>query len=369
MMSDVQTSFSRYRAHCKRGRLRSSPMCGFMLVCLLAVVFAPTSIFATTLTEYKESIKHLKENILALLDEVGTAAEKQVSEGKFLSEATQLLPAEEKIEWQGTTVETDNRWLTDKIIEYKNAPKNAPKKDAILTEIYERLDAIEQKIEQLKNPGTENHTKDEDKQKLAEILRREEYQKPEAQEESLFQKIYRKILEWLASLFPCPNLPESPETEFQSVPFVLQIILYILVLGLIGFLIYKFSPFFANRFRQREKKEKKERVILGEKLMANENATTLFDEAEKLALNGNLRGAIRKGYIALLCELSDRKIIGLANHKTNRDYLRDVRRRHELYENMNGLTANFERHWYGFDAANETDWEKFRQEYKKVVSL
>ncbi len=145
-------------------------------------------------------------------------------------------------------------------------------------------------------------------------------------------------------------------------------LLYALVLGLIGFLIYRFAPFSANRFRQRVKKEKKDRVILGERLSADETAQNLFSEAEKLASEGNLRGAIRKGYIALLCELSDRKIIGLAQHKTNRDYLRDVRQRQELHENMNGLTSNFERHWYGLNNAEEKDWEEFRQSYKKAVN-
>ncbi len=338
----------------------------FVFLCLIAV-FIPSSIFATTLAEYKENIEHLKEDILDILDEDWTAAEKQTFEREFLAEVPQLLPAEEKIEWQGATIETDYRWLTDKIIEYTEEVKNVSKKEAILTEIYERLDAIEQKIDQLENPVAENRTKDEDKQKLAEILRREEYQKPEIQGESLFQKIYRKFLEWIEYLFPRPNLPETSPTDFQSVRIILQIILYSLVLGLIGFLLYKFAPFFVSRFRQKEKKEKSERVIFGEKLLANENAATLFDEAEKLALNGNLRGAIRKGYIALLCELSDRKIIGLANHKTNRDYLRDVRKRRELYEGMNGLTANFERHWYGFDAVDETDWENFRQGYKNII--
>ncbi len=92
-----------------------------------------------------------------------------------------------------------------------------------------------------------------------------------------------------------------------------------------------------------------------------------FAEAENLAGQGNLRGAIRKGYIALLCELADRKIIGLSQHKTNRDYLKDVRKQNELYKNMSGLTNNYERHWYGFDDAEESDWEEFRNSYKKAV--
>jgi len=132
-------------------------------------------------------------------------------------------------------------------------------------------------------------------------------------------------------------------------------------------LIYRFAPFFAERFRRRASEDKGERVILGEKLAAHEDAQTLFDEAEALARAGNLRGAIRKGYIALLCELSDRKVIGLAQHKTNRDYLRDVRKKRALYENMSGLTRRFERHWYGFEAADEADWQEFREIYRQAV--
>jgi hypothetical protein len=146
-----------------------------------------------------------------------------------------------------------------------------------------------------------------------------------------------------------------------------MIVIFVLVLALIGFLLYKFAPLIGFKVRHRTKKEKKDRVILGERLAADENAGSLFSEAERLARDGNLRQAIRKGYIALLCELSDRKLIGLAQHKTNRDYLRDVRRRHALYQNMSGLTDNFERHWYGFENADEKDWEEFRRTYKKAV--
>jgi len=250
--------------------------------------------------------------------------------------------------------------------EYAKETENSPNRETILTAVYERLDALEQKVEETENAEAGSRTKDEDKQKLSEILRREEYQKPEEKQESLFQKLYRKIMKLLAGLFSKPNLPESSASGFQSLSLVLQMLLYALILGVIGFLAYRFAPLFLNRFRQREKREKKERVILGERLSADETAQNLFKEAERLAQTGNLRGAIRKGYIALLCELSDRKVIGLAHHKTNRDYLRDVRKKRELYENMNNLTSNFERHWYGFETTDLEDWENFRNGYKKA---
>jgi hypothetical protein len=144
-------------------------------------------------------------------------------------------------------------------------------------------------------------------------------------------------------------------------------LLYAVVLGAIGFLIYRFAPFFISKYRLKERGEKQERVILGERLAADETSQNLFSEAERLAREGNLRGAIRKGYIALLFELSERKTIRLSQHKTNRDYLLDVRQQNDLYQNMSGLTNNFERHWYGSDAAEEKDWDDFKEEYRKAV--
>ena len=48
-------------------------------------------------------------------------------------------------------------------------------------------------------------------------------------------------------------------------------------------------------------------MILGEHVSADESAHDLLAEAERLAGEGRLREAIRKGYIAVLCDLADRK--------------------------------------------------------------
>jgi len=338
-------------------------------LCLLFILLSPLPIFAATLAQYREKIQNAKD----LTDELNYLDEEELSpaehskyEREIFIKLRQSLPPTEKVEWKGTSIETNNRWLQDKLNEFEKEAENSPKRTAILTEISERLSAIEQKINELENPTASNRTKDEDKQKLNEILRREEYQKPEVKE-SLFERIMKKISEWLGQNVPRPEIPQTPTSGFQSFSLILQILLYTVILGAIGFLIYRFAPYFITRFQNREKREKKDRVILGERIAASESADNLFAEAERFAREGNLRGAIRKGYIALLCELSDRKIIGLSQHKTNRDYLRDVRKKRELFENMNGLTVNYERHWYGSDTTEEKDWEDFRQGYKKAV--
>lgn len=342
----------------------------FFLICFVFIAISPVSIFAKTLRQYRESVRYARDLTITMLypdEENAPTKNSRIPESEILTKIRKSLPPGEKIEWQGTSIETNNLWLKENLDEFEAEPKISPKRRLILTSIGERLDALDGKLAELENPPAQNRAKDEDKQKLAEVLRREEYQKPEKEEESIFQKIYRKITEWLASFFPRPDFSGGSLNGLGSLSFVLQMLLYALVLGVIAFLIYKFAPFLAGRFRRKIKKEKSERVILGERISAEETAQNLFAEAENLAREGNLRGAIRKGYIALLCELADRKIIGLSRHKTNRDYLRDVRAKNELYQNMNGLTVNFERHWYGFESAEEKDWEEFRNGYRRAV--
>jgi hypothetical protein len=329
-----------------------------------------SAVFAATLPEYKKKIHNARNSVgILLYSDVDDSnkTENLFSERRTLTEIRAGFSAAEKVEWKGDSIEVENGWILEKLAAFENE-SNSTKRKAILNEIYERLGAIETKVDELEKALEAGLSKDENKQKLAEILRRAEYQKPEAKKENILQKKWREFQEWLDSVFPKSKMGAPSTGSFQSFSYVLQLIIFAVVFGIIGFLIYRFAPFLRQRFKMREKKDKGARVILGETLAADETSQNLFAEAERLAREGNLRAAIRKGYIALLCELSDRKVIGLAQHKTNRDYLRDVRNRKELFQNMTNLTGSFERHWYGFDSTDEQDWEDFRQTYKQAVS-
>ena len=276
------------------------------------------------------------------------------------------LPASETIEWPSGSVVTENGWLGARLKVFMDETDRSTRA-AILSEISERLLAISVSTGELQNADEGDRSKDQDKQKLAEILRREEYQKPQAREENLFSKWWREFLDWLLRVVPLPESTPGVPSGFGSVQFWLQIVIYILVIGLTAFFIYRFAPFLFGGSRGRAKNKKQDRVILGERIGAEESAADIFSEAEQLARDGNLRAAIRKGYIALLCDLSDRRIVRLARHKTNRDYLSDVRKSDVLYENMAGLTSNFERNWYGLRAAEQRDWEDFRNLYRQTI--
>lgn len=344
-------------------------VCGFCLVCCLIFNF---SILAKTIGEYRKNIETAQSLTNRLLNPSNKDTENtnyaEYQRG-LLAKIRENISVSEKIEFGKTEVETNNRELIEKLDELENENVlNSTESYEILSEINERLGAVVQKLDELESSVAAESTKDENKRKLAEILRREEFQK-NVEEKSLFQKIRDAVLEWIASLFPeSETVAPSSFEGLKSLSVILQILIYAVVLGIIGFLIYRFAPFLLERFRrEKEQKEKTERVILGEKLASGASSEDIFSQAESLAGNGNLREAIRKGYIALLCDLNERKIIGLSRHKTNRDYLRDVRGRAELYQNMNGLTSNFERHWYGFEDADKQDWEDFKSDYKKTV--
>lgn len=322
---------------------------------------------AATPFNYKLRIDGVRPHIDELINDLGVSDSVEY-EQQTIQSILKAIPQTEEIEWPGGNIETDNQWLKISLDEFRKET-GLEKREAILISVSERLAAISVSVGELDKAIKADPTKDRDKQKLAEILSRQEYQKPEVQEKSLFQTWWDKFWEWIDSIFPKPNItPTTEGPNLTPLKLVLQVVVFAAVIGLVGFLLWRFVPYFSNRFSSRTRHEKRTLVILGETIGENESASDLFDEAELLAHQGDLRGAIRKGYIAVLCELGDRKIVRLASHKTNRDYLRDVRKRERIYDGMSGLTNNFERNWYGLREAETSDWEDFRTRYHATVA-
>ncbi len=335
----------------------------FVLFFLLLTPAA--SVIGATLESYRERLDKARNYAYEVAKITGDGEIRL--EKDAVADIRAAVPATEKIDWPGGSLETDNRWLHANLDEFDRETDDE-KRRVIMHQIADRLSALTDTIRELETGIAASRSKDEDKQKLAEILRRAEYQKPEPREESLFQKWWRQFSEWLRDMWPRPNLAPGTGLELSGIRVALQIVIFILVIALIGFIVWRLAPFLSARFGDRVKKKREERIILGERIGADESAADLFSEAEALAREGNLRGAIRKGYIAALCELGDRKVIRLARHKTNRDYLRDVRKVDTLFQNMTGLTHNFEQTWYGLGAPNERDWDEFRAMYRQTVS-
>src|ERR1041385_2210729 len=217
------------------------------------------------------------------------------------------------------------------------------------------------------NAAAATNDKDASKARLAEILRRPEYDKTAVQE-SAIERLWNQFIRWLSKLFPRIK-PIQPGTG-RSLSNIAQVIVIGLSIAVIAFLIWKFLPRYLRSLRSKKKAQKREaRIVLGERLEADQTAADLLAQAEALARTGDLRGAIRKAYTALLCELGDRKVLSLDQHKTNRAYLMSVRTRSALYESLRKLTFSFEKHWYGFVPPAPNDWDEFRVRCRNAVAI
>jgi Domain of unknown function (DUF4129) len=278
-----------------------------------------------------------------------------------ISRIRHMLPAHETVLLNREHVSVDNSWLHEAFAEFEKQ-NNWTKRLELLTRASERVHAISDRLKELQSAGAAAD-KDANKGRLAEILRRPEYITV-APESSAVERLLERFFRWLSKLFP-KTKPITPGSS-PIVSTIAQILIVGIAVVAIAFLIWRFGPrFFQGRRKKKSKREA--RIVLGERLEPDQTAADLLAQAEELARKGDLRAAIRKAYIALLCELGDRKIVSLAQHKTNRDYLNSVRDKKSLYQAMYALTHSFEVHWYGFVPVGESEWNEFRNGYQKIV--
>jgi hypothetical protein len=270
------------------------------------------------------------------------------------------------VEWNGAPMQVNNSWLHDALTQYEQLPARDVRRAAVLLSITERLHALGERLDEvLKAKAAGSETKDEEKARLNGILRRPEYNK--TAEESAIARLWARFKRWLNSLFPEREEAPGPGERIPVATNLAELLVIALALAVIAYAAWKLLPRFL-RSRGGAKRGKREaRVVLGEHLAPDQTASDILAEAEKLARSGDIRGAIRKGYIAVLCELGDRKILRLAQHKTNRDYLGALTDRRTLYGEMQLLTNSFESHWYGYEPSTENDWDAFRTHYRQAL--
>jgi hypothetical protein len=347
----------------------SSLVKGFLAVAtLIFVTSLLMTVQAATLADYHTRLEQAASVIQQLeTPDYYTDNSSQSNElvDSALGRLRHLLPETESVTFNNQTIEVNNKWFHKALAEYEKKRRLGEHDADLIRNTREELRALMQRLDEMKS-GAKTDDKDANKARLAEILRRPEYDKTAVQE-SAIERLWNQFLRWLAKLFPRVK-PIQPGAA-RSISKIAQIVIIGFSVGLIAFLIWKFLPRYLSSWRSKKKARKREpRIVLGERLEPDQTAADLLEQAEALARNGDLRGAIRKAYIALLCELGDRKVISLAQHKTNRDYLMSVRTKTALYDSMRRLTFSFERHWYGFVPPAPNYWDEFRVGCRKAVS-
>lgn len=351
--------------HNLRPNLRPTPLTICFVALVLVVCCARAN--AATLTEYRQRVSEAIQTIGQLQNASGhDQSERQQYVITSIARIREDLPVKETVTLNSQSVIVDNRWLDEALQDYEKADGTAAHRAEVLARIGERLRALDERLAEILGGKPSASDKDGDKGKLAEILRRPEYNKPADPEGSAIGRLWDRFVNWLRRFFRAPK----PVARGGSplIGTLAQILVVGVCLAGIIFLIWKLGPKYLNNRRGRKKKKREARIVLGERLEPDQTSADLLAQAEALARTGDLRAAIRKAYIALLCELGDRKIVSLAQHKTNRDYLNSVRERTRLYQFMRQLTSQFELHWYGFQPAGENDWKEFRSVYQQVLN-
>ncbi|HWN09801.1 MAG TPA: DUF4129 domain-containing protein [Pyrinomonadaceae bacterium] len=332
---------------------------------IVLLTFLSAAASAIPLSTYH---RHVKQSVTALdtlaqTDETETASDYARRDIETVDGVLQLLPRTETVEWNDHQVKVDNSWLHDELNKYRSA-KPLERVD-LQRRMKERLSAIDERITDVLNPGTASVNKEADSARMREILGRAEYARTVKQPNAITRYL-QQFMKWLESLIPRPKTMSPGAAGLFST--IAQILVLALALGVLIFVAKLFLPrLLRSRGTKRKKTKPQARIIMGETLDPDQTAVDLLSEAEALARRGELRAAIRKAYVALLLELGDRKIISLAQHKTNRDYLRAVRDIEHLYGNVKQLTDSFELHWYGLAQATETDWLAFRAAYQRAL--
>ncbi len=337
----------------------------------LLVLFLCSILFLTTQAALAASISEYQQNLqkaITALDTLTQSDEEETQasyEGRFADTLTAVrtaLPSSQMVECGTELCSVDNSWLHEQLTELEKAS------DAdwfyVLTHIIEHLRAIEERVKEFQQGQIKDWNKETAKERLAGILDRPEYA-TRGKASSALSRILDAIARWIAKFFG--RQVSLDPTRGSSITFILQWLVIALAVGVLLYVLKLLVPKFRRQRKKRQKVKVEPRIVLGERLEPEASAVDLLAEAEALARTGEIRAAIRKAYIALLVELGDRKIISLAQHKTNRDYLRSVRHVQGLHPVMSILTDSFERHWYGFSQAEPADWNRFRDGYKAAL--
>lgn len=329
------------------------------------LVLAVSAANAIPLRDYHAHVKQAVTALdsLAQNDETESTWDYGTRSVETVQGVRNLLPPAQSVEWNGTSFNVDNSWLHQELDEYSRSKYSEPL--AFLRRTTERLQAISERLTELQTSSFPSAGKEEQRRKLAEVLQRAEYAR-KVKGQSFLTKFLNQFVKWFQNLFPKPK-PLSPGSA-GIFSLIAQIVVVLLAVGVLVFVLRLFLPRLLRQSRSKKKEKQKPRIVLGEQLESDQSATDLLSDAELLARRGELRAAIRKAYIALLVELGDRKLIRLAQHKTNRDYLRAMREVQPLYGNVKQLTESFERHWYGLAQATENDWLAFRSTYERALS-
>jgi len=271
------------------------------------------------------------------------------------------LPRSEQIDFEGRTVTVDNTWLHEMLDSYASE-KDPQQKSAKLNNLSGRLRSLD---DHLRRAEAESSLESgEAGERIREILSRPAYQpEPETPVGAFLRKVLRKIRVFLGEIYASlTRLLERLLGAGAGSGWIGNVLLVvILVLGLLAVV------YFGRKIRRPQVKRKKTRVVLGEEVALDSTSRDLAEAGLAAARAGDFRTAVRKLYVSLLYELSERGLIELEESATNHEYLRKAARFAGVAAPMRYLTDRFDYIWYGMFPASENDFADYLARYMEAM--
>jgi hypothetical protein len=333
-------------------------------LCGLTLYFAP-EVFAqgiSTAGDYANRLERAEQSVDEVIELESPAPALVVR----MNSIKRLLPEREEVQFNGSIVRVDNAWLhesVDKVIGIANG--DLEQRNSTLIEISSRLARLKQSVKE--SQTAQDRALKDQRALLEKILARPEYH-PEEKRDSMIGRMLKRIKEsilWLLEKLFGGGPARAPQTGGAGLIAVIRILVLLAVIAALLYGAVRLARRLQGRQSPEEKKETRE--ALGEEIAEDLTAADLFANATELARQGEYRKAIRRAYIALLCDLEQRGKLRLGRSKTNRDYLDAVRPEHGIYPTFSVMTNAFEHVWYGQGRATEDEFQNFVTHYREVV--
>jgi|GEM_PF-790385 len=160
--------------------------------------------------------------------------------------------------------------------------------------------------------------------------------------------------------------PEEAVVSTPSVPWageVMRLIGYVLIIGVVGFLIY---TVIRNTRIERTKRKKTSEVTDTEAPVEHIEEFDIQTLLQKALSEGNFRMAVRLYYLGLLKKLHELGMIDWKKDKTNRDYLSELFEKNYLFDEVRKLTVAYEHVWYGQYTPNNESYQRLFSNFENL---
>jgi hypothetical protein len=320
----------------------------------LLLVAAALDVSAETLLRYENRVARAAEQVARIKSD----AEYEAS---GIEDIRQLVPAQEMVEHEGRRLSVNNTWLHMALDGYE-AEDDPQAKKAKLAEIGDRLTALDASLIRAAETSLQIDSNPNSRERLREILNRPEYhEKKESRLAAFIKEIRTKVINFLAEIWRAFGRMLQKVFGSGAEGSIVSMILMIVVLGV---LVY-FIVLLVMQIRPRRKKARK-RTVLGEEIEATATPGDLFEAAMAAARAGDFRGAVRKLYISLLYELSERNLIELEANATNHEYLTRLSQYGALVPPLSEMTDRFDVSWYGLLPTTPEEFAAYVARYKEA---